>query len=533
MCTNRFIISLAALGVVLGVQAQETVTQRFAGRELTDTEHSEQTIALPVDPQSTDSLLEVRSLDVNTYIDTLRSITKREETIVTAADTVTHKGHYVEIHAGAGIGSVGYGWLRQDLQHATAKGHERAALSGVVQLQYAYFFHENVGVGIGAWLSNYTSHGYLSNELVYNGLKQENGKYVPDYTSTVKDNDGKGEYYNHHVAIHSWHERQTLHTVGVPITLQFQTWGKKNKAGFFAALGAAPTYTVKTNYRVLDGEIEHWGAYLHRDAELHNVHDFGSVSYDGQVGKLSVKSFSATALVDLGLLLKMSKHTDFLLGIYGHYTFLDMQDATPTDLGWASDKFTYLNAPEYNGILATNMLKNNGALHPWQAGVKIGVHWHSVDKPRTTTVLLSDTTLQTVERRDSVWTSRIDTLQRKIPTRQQIQREIDRLNRIYFSFDSYEINDESKQMLQQIAEQLKTVPNKILIGGHASKEGLRSHNARLAKQRALTVMNYLIDCGVPKDRLTYKGYGSDVENAINVNHELSLDRRVEIIVLDE
>lgn len=533
MCTNRIITALTALSVTLAIHAQEVTSERFPGRQVTETQHSEQRIALPVDPQAPDTLIEVWTLDINTYVDTVRTVSTNETTVTQPGDS-TRRGHYVEIHAGAGVGNVGYGWLRRDLQHTTAKGYEQFGISGVAQLQYAYFFHPSVGVGVGAWLANYTSHGYLSGDVIYRGLKQENGKYVPDFSSTVRDNDGKGEYYNHHVTIHSWHERQTIHTAGVPVSLQFQAWGKKNKAGFFASLGAAPTFTVKTDYRILDGDIEHWGEYAHRGgAELHNLHDFSHVNYSGRVGKQSMKLFTATAFLDLGLLIKMSRHTDFLIGVYGHYDFLDIQAAQRTDLGWPDERFPYLNAPEYKGILATNCLADEGVLRPWQAGVKIGVHWHSVKPDRTSTTIYSDTTIQLYAREDSVWTSRVDTLKYQKPTIEQIQREIDKLNRIYFAFDSYELNEESMALLRQIAEQLKTIPNKVLIGGHASKEGLRAHNARLARYRALIVTYFLVDCGIPNSRLIHKDYGSDVENAINIHHDLSLDRRVEIIVQEE
>lgn len=521
MCCKRTIIALLILGVTVGLQAQEVLK----GHELTEVRHSEQRHTLPGDIHSVDSLVEVRMLDVRTYVDTIRKVEPHEYTFTQPADSMCRRGHYVEIHAGAGIGNVGYGLLRKDLTHATATGHEQAGISGVVQLQYAYFFVPFVGIGIGAWLDNYTSHGYLQGDFVYPDQW--------DSDTDPSDPSKPSEQYEHHTEVKNWHERQTIHTVGVPISIQFQAWGKRQKAGFFMALGAAPTYTVKTDYRVVTGEIEHWGMYR-GNAEVHNMHEFGSIDYAGTTGKQQIRSFSATPFIDLGLLVKMSPHTDLLLGIYGHYTLLNMQSATLTDIGWKDDRFPKLDVQEYNGILATNCLDNNGALHPWQAGVKIGLHWHSIGKPRTTKVMRNDTTLQTVERYDSVWATRIDTLERQLMTpAERVQRQIDRLNRIYFAFDSHELSPESMRFLDQIAEQLKTIPNKVLIGGHASKEGTRAHNARLAKYRALMVKYYLVDQGIPATRMKVKDYGSSVHNAINLSDDLSLDRRVEIIVIDE
>lgn len=298
------------------------------------------------------------------------------------------------------------------------------------------------------------------------------------------------------------------------------------------ALGAAPAYTVKTNYHVLTGEIEHWGDYGTR-GELHNLHEFGTIDYKGTISKLNVKSFNVTALLDLGLLIRMSAHTDFLIGVYGHYMVMDSQNATLHDIGWKTDRFPRIDMQPYDGILSTNCLANNGALHPWQAGVKIGVHWHSIEKPHKSTTLLCDTTLQMVTRNDSVWSERIDTFPRTLRVVEQIQRKIDTLNRVYFAFDSHELTEESMLYLRQIAEQLKTIPNKVIIAGHASKEGTHAHNARLAQYRALMVKYYLVDCGIPATRMHIEDYGSSKPNAINLHGDLSLDRRVEIIVQDE
>jgi len=257
------------------------------------------------------------------------------------------------------------------------------------------------------------------------------------------------------------------------------------------------------------------------NANIHDAQEFGTIDYVagtitqlGQTypypsagvhpdGKLSVNQFSATALADLGLLIRLSPQVDLLLGAYAHYTFLDMQNAELKNLGW-------------------------------QAGVKIGVHWHSLGKSRTESVLRNDTTLQLVERHDSIRTERIDTFERQHMTKvERVQRKINEINRIYFEFDNFRLNKESQQMLMQIAEELKTIPNKVFIGGHASKEGLRPHNALLAKRRATEVKYFLMDCGISSKRIIAKGFGSDIENAINIHHELPLDRRVEIIVQEE
>lgn len=525
MYIKRTLIAFAALSAAIGCYSQKQSAERLSGHEMTEVQYVEQRVTLPSDTLSVDSLVEVRQLELRKYIDTLRTIVVREDTIIVPGDSSLRKGHYVEIHAGAGIGNVGYGFWRKDLTHATATGYEQAGISGAVQIQYAYFFHKNVGIGVGAWLSNYTSHGYLHGDFVFPGQWDDDNL----------DGTGIPEQYTHHMDVRNWHERQTVHTVGVPVSLQIQAWGKQNKAGFFMSLGAAPTYIVKTNYHVLSGEVEHWGLYR-ENVKVHNVpgHGFFTIDNKGRMGKHSFKQFNAFAFLDLGLLVRMSPHTDFLLGVYGHYAILDMQDAALVEPGWNDAKHPTLNMPEYNGILTTTCLGDNGALRPWQAGVKIGVHWHSIDKPHPHTILRNDTALQMVTRYDSVWTTRIDTLQRQVVrSKEQVQRTLDKLNRIYFDFNSFELTDDTKAALDEIAKYLRQIPNKVILGGHASKEGSKKHNERLAHYRALTVKYYLVDQGIPATRMLVRDYGSTVSNALNLSDNLSLDRRVEIIVQDE
>lgn len=536
MCTNRIIIAISALAVACCAHAQGHSTQRLSGHELTEVKYAEERISMPGDTLSIDSLVEVRTLEVRTFIDTLRTVTLREDTVILPIDSSSRKGHYVQVHLGAGIGNVGYGFLRKDLvfpniANSMGNCYEATGISGVVQLQYAYFFHQNVGIGVGAWLSNYTSHGHLlSGNFVYPDMKDSDDKEIDG--TTVKP-----DTYTHHTDVLGWHERQTMHTVGLPVSLQFQAWGKQGKAGFFGSLGVAPAFTVKSNYRVLNGKIAHWGEYPQLDAEIREKYGFGTKPANN-AGKLNVKQISAAAFVDLGLLVRLSKQIDLLIGVYGQYGFTNVQAIDSlTNIGWKDKDFPNLDVAEYNGILASNCIAGTdgkGQLHPWQAGVKIGLHWHSWGKPRKQITQFNDTTLQMVERYDSVWTTRVDTIHNtRVRTRETVQKRIDRLNRIYFDFNSYELAQDSKQALDEIAEYLLTVPNKIVLGGHASKEGSAKHNEKLAMNRALAVKKYLVSRGVSAKRMTIKDYGSSVSNALNLSDNLSLDRRVEIIVQDE
>ena len=111
---------------------------------------------------------------------------------------------------------------------------------------------------------------------------------------------------------------------------------------------------------------------------------------------------------------------------------------------------------------------------------------------------------------------------------------MEKFNKIYFAYDSYKLTEEVENYLSSIVGVLNSVPDaKISIDGHASEEGQRLHNERLAYNRAKAVAKYLVQQGIDKERVIVIGHGSLVPNEENVNHELSMDRRAEVKVVQK
>ncbi|MDR2680882.1 MAG: OmpA family protein [Tannerella sp.] len=79
---------------------------------------------------------------------------------------------------------------------------------------------------------------------------------------------------------------------------------------------------------------------------------------------------------------------------------------------------------------------------------------------------------------------------------------------IFYAFDSATLRPESKEALDEIIQVLNDNPNiTIEMGAHTDRKGSDSYNERLAQRRAQSVVDYLIEAGIPADRLTAKGYG--------------------------
>ena len=515
-------IFLLALVFQLPLFAQnDTVRILHTAQEPSQTTVSDERIPIPDTPElekTPDSLIRVITTIIHEYTDTLTTIAyvpdstamQREDVFV--ADSSDRRGHYIQAHVGLGGGGLGYKLNGDD-------NRVNGSFSALLQIQYAYFFHPNWGVGAGLWFTNYTSYAHLGG--TYRWLGQTDTDYETNYDHTSQ--------------INTWRERETIHNLGIPISLQFQMQKENWKAGVFAAVGIAPAFSVSRRYRVLEGDMTHSGFYPKWNLTLTDMHEFGEKDYKdapNSKGSMSVRP-QVAFFVDLGTLIPLTKQIDLFAGGYFNIAMNDANGSDKQDLGWRDDTFTFMN--EYKGAYATT---NAGSSHPWEVGVKVGVHWHYIKPERHEIVdyfdyfTRQDTLIDLPLRSDTVITEHIDTL-----TRAHIAKaaeEVEKFNKIYFALDSYVLTNKAKDYLSSIVGVLNEVPDaKVSIDGHASEEGNVHHNERLAYNRAKSVAKFLISQGLDKDRVIVLGHGSLIPNEENVNHELPLDRRVEVKVVQK
>lgn len=109
---------------------------------------------------------------------------------------------------------------------------------------------------------------------------------------------------------------------------------------------------------------------------------------------------------------------------------------------------------------------------------------------------------------------------------------------IYYDFDQANLRDESMPELDKLLKLMKDNPTQIVeIASHTDARGSNSYNNRLSQRRAESVVRWLIDKGVERDRLVPRGYGetmtsNDCKNQIKcTEEEHQLNRRTEFRVL--
>ncbi|MGE3520263.1 MAG: peptidoglycan-associated lipoprotein Pal [Vicinamibacterales bacterium] len=100
---------------------------------------------------------------------------------------------------------------------------------------------------------------------------------------------------------------------------------------------------------------------------------------------------------------------------------------------------------------------------------------------------------------DRISASSIDDLNRNSP-----------LNPAFFDYDSSELSESARQVLNANAGLLKQYPSWVVtIEGHCDERGTAEYNLALGERRAVAARAYLVSLGVPADRLRTVSYGKE------------------------
>jgi outer membrane protein OmpA-like peptidoglycan-associated protein len=108
-------------------------------------------------------------------------------------------------------------------------------------------------------------------------------------------------------------------------------------------------------------------------------------------------------------------------------------------------------------------------------------------------------------------------------------------DKVQFPFEKDQITDDSKQALDQFAEQLKNENKNVYIEiqGHTDSSGDPNYNLKLGEQRAEAVRRYLnMQHGIPLHRMSVISYGETAPLVDNNSKEHRAEnRRVNLVVL--
>ncbi|MFE7507594.1 OmpA family protein [Promicromonospora sp. NPDC057488] len=126
---------------------------------------------------------------------------------------------------------------------------------------------------------------------------------------------------------------------------------------------------------------------------------------------------------------------------------------------------------------------------------------------------------------------------RREPTREEreeAQEDLVEIPNITFVTDSAELTEHGRKVVRKAAEVLGEHPEvEVRIEGHTDSVGTDEHNQELSERRAEKVVDELVQQGVERDRLTWKGFGESEPLVVpRTFDDLEKNRRVEFKVLD-
>ncbi len=440
------------------------------------------------------------------------------------------KGHFIGFYFDGGVGSLGY---------RLEGGKAYLQPSFGFYAEYAYFFNPYIGLQTGLQFSLYQTNACLTGNMYWNDLT--------DY---------QNQMYNHKIEFDGWRERQTLYELGIPIGVAFKY--KPKKVGLYGDLGLRINALLNAEYNHNKGSLTHTAYYPFWDVTMHDLpgrYETETYTQKDKIDDLSL--VSVLGYFDLGMLIQVNKRVDLTIGLYADYTLNDMvktKKSNRPELGFARKGNNYASFMNtYNGLVGTDHVSS---VHPWSAGLKIGVRiapklterekqrkaqrqYRKIKKylPETQSkidtvyieTILHDTVLfcpTTAE--DSVVAIRKKATEK---AHQNIHQMLG-ASVIWFHYDDYKPILEPSYILDSVAYILRQHPGlRVSVGGHACSMGSDSYNQRLALRRAQAVADMLAKKGVQRRQMIVDSYGASEPFHYNGKHQQAYDRRVEIVPL--
>jgi peptidoglycan-associated lipoprotein len=117
---------------------------------------------------------------------------------------------------------------------------------------------------------------------------------------------------------------------------------------------------------------------------------------------------------------------------------------------------------------------------------------------------------------------------------QQKLQEVEVQDRIFFGYDAFDLNDESKKALDKQVAWLKSDEKiKIIIEGHCDERGTREYNLALGERRANSAKKYLIDNGIAQNRISLISYGKEKLAFFGASEDIFAKNRRAVSVVEK
>lgn len=480
---------------------------------------------------------------------------------------------------GGGLGVSGYTFKQLGSSFSPAYTTNQVGFPfGNAELGINYYFVPWMGIGTGVEFSAYTNRTAVTKPWTQTTYDQYGG--APGLYTITSTPGNLNEYQN-------------LYMLEVPVALKFRyrpgVVGMTATAGMKLGFPVYNNYRLADG-GTFDNQVyyEYFDLLMHDVPGVIN-----DITIPGASGQLESSRFNLVnyaAYLELGMLIRVHQRVELAISAFGTYYINDvMANHSTTALGFAdgtkAGEYPMPYTTAYNGALRSAEVET---LHPWNAGIKLAVQ---INANRTKAQRDYDREQRRLRKQkpapepedtlaEEIIPEVIDTIVPEVvpepdPREEAIRRilQIAEENQIdicetfcaihdtiylyrdpeptpvikedtvakqlddllmkaviFFDLDKAIPILEPEDILIQIAAILKQHPDqKIHVNGHACKLGKPNYNKRLAMRRAQAVAAQLKELGVREDQMIIASLGDDVPYRYQGHHQLSKDRRVEIV----
>lgn len=269
-------------------------------------------------------------------------------------------GHFVDFHASAGVGSLGY---------ELNGGRTFLSPSYSAGIGYTWFFLPSAGLQTGLLFTSLGTTAVLTEPMQW--TTWQDGRRLTDYM---------GEEYTHIASFTDWREKQQVFLLQVPIGLRFRFFpavsyanAADSRFGLHVAAGVLLSMPVRSRYTHTSGEITHTGWYPQWNLVLHDVPGrFETEPYTRRQESFTrhLRSVSLALYAEAGVLMRLGERAELTVAAYAQWMpqrFNNPASGPDAQLGFANERNEYTFMNEYHGLIGTD---KTGAMHPWATGLK-------------------------------------------------------------------------------------------------------------------------------------------------------------------
>ncbi|WP_291120280.1 OmpA family protein [Empedobacter sp. UBA7248] len=398
----------------------------------------------------------------------------------------------------------------QGLNYNVSNGKTILKTSGKVGVGYTYFLHPNWSLITGAELSLFRNTTRLNDEI----------------TRTYQV-DSEGDAFEYRVQTKGYKEKSRFYGVSIPLMIQYHTNGTTQ---FYINAGGKVVFPFSQKSTININEIKTSGYYEDINVELINLpqHGFGTLNNWKAENSTKLKT-GFTLSTEIGISFKLSNKTRLYTGVYVDYGLNDMVKPVSANsplVNYEIERVTQLA----NGVLSSSNMIDQSKLLAYGIQIKFGI-----GKPKIQS--LSPPQIEEASLEEEVSTSIVksqkEPIIEKIPELKPLsnsdKKEIEKPI-IFDHLGVTTISVNQEEQLSRIAELLKKYDwQSIQIIGHTCDIGTEDRNIQVGMKRAQAVSNYLIDKGIPIEKIETISKGKTSPLYPNVNNtNRQKNRRVEI-----